>query len=212
MFDEFYQIGEVARSRYQGLGLGLAIASRIADLLGLRIGVRSRPGSGSVFHIEVPLAGIGVQRPSNPRRSPEPVGHSGGSVLLVEDNDTVRNAAAQLLRLWGFRPLCAASAEEAYDLLRNHPETPVLALVDYGLRGGSSGIELLQRLRDEQELDLPGILVTGDTEADRLRQARASGYRLLHKPVSPDDLLRAVQADAAFRVRSRGPDAAIDNE
>lgn len=179
-------------------------------LLGLRFGVRSKVGKGSVFFIEVPLAGATVQRHSTERRTGEPGRHPGGSVLLVEDNETVRNATARLLRLWGFRPLCAASAEEAYEVMRAEADTPVLALVDYRLPRGSNGIELLQRLRAELGLDLPGILLTGDTEADRLRQARASGYRLLHKPVSPDDLRRAILDGAAFSAQSRR--GAIDND
>lgn len=210
VFDEFYQIGEVARSLHQGLGLGLAIASRIADLLGLRIGVKSKPGRGSVFFIELPLAGVSAHRPGTQQCEYEPGGRVGGSVLLVEDDDTVRNATARLLRLWGLHPLCAASAEDAYEVVLSQPETPVLALVDFRLQRGSNGIELLTGLRENLGLDVPAILLTGDTEPDRLKQARASGYRMLHKPVSPDDLRSALLEDAAFRPQFG--DAVTDNQ
>ena len=56
IFEEFHQVGNQARDRTQGLGLGLAIVRRIADLLGHRIETRSRPGEGSIFSIELPLA------------------------------------------------------------------------------------------------------------------------------------------------------------
>jgi len=199
VFDDFYQVGEVTRRRNRGLGLGLAIARRVALLLGLRIGVKSTVGKGSVFSIEVPLADAAVRRRSAGRRAEDPVPHPGGTVLLVEDNEAVRKATAQLLRLWGFRPLCAASVEEAYDLMRGGVGNPVLALVDYRLPGDTTGIDLLQGLRAERGHHLPGILLTGDTEADRLRRARASGFRLLYKPVSPEKLRRAVLQEADFR-------------
>lgn len=210
VFEEFYQVGGGERTQHQGLGLGLAIARRIAVLLGLRIGARSRVGKGSVFFVEVPLADAAVTRRSTERATIEPGQNPGGGVLLVDDDQTVRSATARLLRLWGFRPLCAASAEEACEVLRACSETPVVALVDFRLRDGKDGVGLLQRLRVEWGLDLPGILLTGDTETERLRRARASGYRLMHKPVSPDDLRRAILDDAVFRPQSRS--APIDND
>ena len=56
IFDDFYQIDNPARSRSEGLGLGLSVVSRTAHLLGHPVRVRSKPGRGSVFEIELPLA------------------------------------------------------------------------------------------------------------------------------------------------------------
>jgi signal transduction histidine kinase/ActR/RegA family two-component response regulator len=191
IFDEFYQVGHPARTRDQGLGLGLAIAKRLADLLGLRIGVRSREGLGSVFFIEVPLASVRAaeqahDRPAARSESPGP----GTLVLLVEDDERVMSSTVRLLRLWGFRALCAANADAALSLLAESTNLPDVALVDYRLPEGRNGIELLAEIRERFGLRLPAVLVTGDTAAQRLRAVKESGYPVLHKPVAPEDLRR----------------------
>jgi two-component sensor histidine kinase/PAS domain-containing protein len=66
VFEEVNQVGSTARARSQGIGLGLAIARRLADLLGHPIGVRSREGVGSCFHIDVPLAAEAPAQPVPP--------------------------------------------------------------------------------------------------------------------------------------------------
>ena len=71
IFEEFHQLDNPARERSKGLGLGLAIVERLADLLGHAVDVRSRPGKGSVFAVEVPLrarrAAMAASARSRPR-------------------------------------------------------------------------------------------------------------------------------------------------
>jgi PAS domain S-box-containing protein len=193
IFDEFYQVGHPARTRDQGLGLGLAIAKRLADLLGLRIGARSREGRGSMFFVEVPLALTRAPHPVRDTLAPEPAtGAADTLVLLVEDDERVMSATARLLRLWGFRTLCAASAEAALMRLAESASTPDVALIDYRLPEGRTGVDLLAEIRQRFGLYLPAVLITGDTAAQRLRAVKASGYPVLHKPVAPEELRRAL--------------------
>lgn len=193
IFEEFYQVGNPARTRDQGLGLGLAIAKRLADLLGLRIGARSREGRGSVFFVEVPLALTRALHPATEALAPEPATAAADTlVLLVEDDERVMSATARLLRLWGFRTLCAASADAALARVAEAASKPDLALVDYRLPGGRNGLELLAEIHRRFRLDLPAVLVTGDTAAQRLRAVKGSGYPVLHKPVAPEELRRAL--------------------
>lgn len=199
IFEEFYQLGNPARSRDQGLGLGLAIAKRLASLLGLALGARSRVGRGSLFFVEVPLArcaGVEAEATESARPPPpEPRMAAGGTlVLVVEDDDRVMNATVRMLRLWGFRTLCADTAASAVELLLECGLTPDVALVDYRLPDGSTGVELLQEIRGRLGLELPAVLVTGDTGVQRLRSVQASGYPVLHKPASPAELRRAILA------------------
>lgn len=192
IFEEFYQLGNPARNRHQGLGLGLAIAKRIADLLGLRFGAVSKIGKGSVFYIEVPLADAAAA---------EVVGSStaevfpplpGLTVLLVEDDEQVLLGMTRLLRVWGFRPICAATAADALALLQERELRPDAAIVAYRLPGGKNGIDLLEEIRARLGLELPAVLLTGDTASEPLCEAKASGYPLLHKPVAPGELRRAI--------------------
>jgi CheY-like chemotaxis protein len=67
---------------------------------------------------------------------------------------------------------------------------PRLIICDYRLREGGTGIDVIERLRSEYNDDIPGMLITGDTAPDRLKEAQASGFLLLHKPV-PNARLRA---------------------
>lgn len=60
IFEEFYQVGNAERDRRKGMGLGLSIVKRVADVLDLRVGVRSVPGRGSCFHVAIPAVGAGV--------------------------------------------------------------------------------------------------------------------------------------------------------
>ena len=62
---------------------------------------------------------------------------------------------------------------------------PDLIVSDYRLRGSENGIEVVELLRNEFNVDIPALLVTGDTAPDRLRDAEASGLPILHKPLNP---------------------------
>ena len=64
-------------------------------------------------------------------------------------------------------------------------ESPDLIISDYRLSDGQNGIEAIEKLREAFNLSIPAFLISGDTAPERLREARASGYHLLHKPVRP---------------------------
>ena len=183
IFEEFYQIGNPARNLNQGLGLGLAITKRIAELLDLPLSVRSRPSCGSVFAIEVPLGmesrPIAEEQTGLTRRTDLPA----GMILVVDDDPIVLNATKTLLEILHYDAVCAESAEKAMDLVRRQGSKIRLALLDYRLPGDWDGIQLLQAIRDLLDWDLPAVLITGDTSIDRLKQVRISGLPLLHKPI-----------------------------
>jgi PAS domain S-box-containing protein len=183
IFEEFYQIGNPARNLNQGLGLGLAITSRIAKLLDLPITVRSRPGCGSVFSVDVPI-GVETQPIAE---DPSGVSHEPdlptGLILVVDDDPIVLSATKTLLEALGYDAICADSAEKAMDLVRQHGPQIRLALMDYRLPGDWDGIELLRAVSNILNRNLPAVLISGDTSIDRLKQVKISGLPLLHKPV-----------------------------
>jgi CheY-like chemotaxis protein len=119
----------------------------------------------------------------------------------------------QLLSAWGCECDVADSIEEAQALARAHP--PGLVISDYRLRELRTGAEAIAALRAEFGEKLPALLITGDTAPQRLREARATGVPLLHKPVSPNQLyhglmcvLNEVEIDSSFALLEAAADPA----
>jgi signal transduction histidine kinase len=184
IFGEFYQIA--ASGRNEGLGLGLAIVDRLCRLLGHRIELASTPGRGSRFAVSLPL----IAAPQ------EPVEYAGAAqamadpakgklVVVIDDDALVRDAMRGLLRHWGCRVVAAESERAAQASLAGKDRRPDLIISDYGLADGHTGIEAIQRLRSAFRGHIPAFLVTGDIAPERLREASAKGFHLLHKPVEP---------------------------
>jgi len=190
VFTEFHQIGNPERDRRKGLGLGLAIAQRLAAALGETLTLRSRPGRGSVFALSLPLT---QQAPQDAWVS-DPVDMApslrGLRVLVVDDDAAVRAGMQLLLRDLGAQCEVAETTEQA--LRSTQILRPALVICDYRLRDEQTGTQALAALRAMQP-GLQAMLITGDTAPDRLREAQASGYPLLHKPVQPAELLRAIR-------------------
>ena len=189
VFQEFYQLGNPERDRAKGLGLGLAIVQRLTTLLECPLVFRSEPGKGSVFKVAVPMADA-----ADVASAVEPPVFPGaprsGLILVVDDEIGIQEAMRSLLESWGHEVIAAGSFQELMERLARRAIDPDLIICDYRLRGEENGIRAIQRLRNEYGEDLPGVLISGDTAPDRLKEAQESGLLLLHKPV-PNGRLRA---------------------
>ena len=191
IFEEFTQLDDTGRDR--GLGLGLAIVKRLSRLLRHRVTVRSAVGRGSVFAIELP----GIPAPAMPRtRIPANDGQARGVVLVIDDEAIILLGLKAMLEGWGYDVLTARSREQALDRLRSDGRRPQIVLADYQLKGGETGPEALVAIQGMLGKDVPGVILTGDTTPERLKEAQKGGFRILHKPVFPSDL-RKVMAGAA---------------
>ena len=195
IFEEFYQIGNPERDRAEGLGLGLAIVRRLAQLLGLRVKLKSEPGRGSMFSIRLPRApALGVQPPAViAALDADAAALEGRHILVLDDEPAVRVGMRELLELWGCRVAACSGYEEAQRLLDDFDLDVDVIVADLRLRQHENGIETVRRLR-ERVGDVPALLVTGDTAPERLREAQASGLPLLHKPVSGENLKQEIVA------------------
>ncbi|WP_246279109.1 ATP-binding response regulator [Paraburkholderia ultramafica] len=189
IFLEYYQFGNLERDREKGLGLGLAIVRRLADLLGCTLALRSEPGQGSCFELSIAQANSAATpsevSPGVLRSTP-----ATGLVVVIDDEQAIRAGMSSLLTGWGYEVVAAGSANEAIQLLCAHTVQPDLLICDFRLRDGENGIEAIEQLRAEYNADVPAMLITGDLAANRLLEAKASGLALLHKPV-PNGKLRA---------------------
>jgi len=194
IFLEFAQVNHGERDSAKGLGLGLAIVERLAKLLGHRLQVRSRPGSGSVFTIELAMA-RGAPASLAPATISTPIPNPMvGTVLVIDDNEAVGAGTASLLQQWGNRTIVAATAQQALAKLHELGATPALAIVDYWLAHGTTALDAIRCLNETIGLRLPSIIVTGDTAPACIREAHAAGYPLLHKPVDPQRLSACIAA------------------
>jgi two-component system, sensor histidine kinase len=206
IFREFYQVGNPARDRSLGLGLGLAIVSRIARLLGTEVLVRSAPGRGSVFFLRLPRADerdvspVAPEASSDMYRTPIAV-----PVLVIDDDRVVLAGNRALLEDLGCRVTTVTDAASAESALRSIDDPPVLVLCDLWLSDERSGIALLRKLAAMTDVPIRGILVSGDTRPETIQLAKEAGFALLHKPVSPARL-RAVVTHFASTRRASVPE------
>ncbi len=175
IFEEFQRLPDAAQR--PGLGLGLAIADRMARLLGHPLTLRSWPGRGSVFAITVPRA----PAPAPARASEGGAARLTRCVLAIDNDPDGLRALAALLRGWGATVLCAHGVDDLDACFA--AGTPELLLIDYHLDRGDTGLAL--RARDSRLAALPSVLVTADHGQQVQAEAQAAGVALLHKPLRP---------------------------
>lgn len=184
----------------RGTGLGLAIAQGIVQRHGGGIVVRSRLGAGSTFVVHLPATEVIVDE-LTPTATPS-ARLDGTRVLVVEDDNAVRNALVQLLTRWGCVVVDVRSGHEAMALL-DAPDVPDryhLLCTDLGLPG-VSGWDVLARARMRAPA-LPTILITGWGQQLSLADTVSRGADfLLAKPFDADNLRRAVDAALARHAR-----------
>jgi CheY-like chemotaxis protein len=189
IFKEFVQLTNKARDRSKGLGLGLAIVDRLSKLMGHPITLRSAPQRGSTFAIEVPR--VPVHELLAGDRTPHHEVHAisdefaGLRVLVVDDDELVRNGAAGLLTSWGCHIQVAGSLEEVRQISTDFHFD--LVVCDYRLPDGD-GLQLAESIDTHSGVKPAFILISGDTSPEVLQKVIAQGHHLLHKPVRPAKL------------------------
>ena len=182
IFEEFRQLGNHARNR--GSGLGLAIVAKTAALLGLQVRVRSRPGRGSLFAIELPAGRMLERSPEAP--APEPPVQA-LRVALVDDNAQILRALGLLLQGAGHQVVPAATAQALLAELSD--QAPDLVISDYRLGAGQTGFDVIDRVRQLFGQHVPALIITGDTEPEMIRSMAEHGIEIQYKPLNPADLL-----------------------
>ncbi len=199
VFQEFFQLGNPGRDRGKGLGLGLAIVDRISRLLDHPIALRSAVGRGSCFAVSVPRGDRTLAAEATRVEGAGGASLDGTCVVCIDDEAAVLDGMTALLELWGCRVLPARSGDEALERLAAAGVTPDLVISDYRL-ADENGIDVVKRLQTRLGGEVPALLVTGDTAPDRVKEANASGFALLYKPVQPARLRQLVH-DLTARTR-----------
>lgn len=190
IFLEFNQLDVGRAADRKGVGLGLAIVERIAKILGYQVEVRSWPGRGSVFSIEVPL-GQALPLPVHPATPQPGTGNPlPGRRLLVVDNElSILESMGALLGQWGCEVVTAT--DQAGAVLALQGRAPELILADFHLDHGVVGCEVVRHLREHFGHAIPAVIITADRSDQCRRSLHKLGAPLLNKPVKPGKL-RAV--------------------
>ncbi len=230
IFEEFYQIDNPGRDRARGLGIGLSIVRRLAQLLRHPVSLRSSLGRGTRFRIQLPLSEAAQQPPfeegplapqaqgegaeTDPLRAlRERARRLPGRVLLIDDEADIRDAMTELLDSYGIEALAVASEAEAAEALAVGAapgQRPFAMLIcDYRLADGADGLQAGQRLAERFLTPQALLLITGETSPERLLSARASGVPILFKPVAQAALLRAI-AQVAQGLQQPAADGGAD--
>lgn len=196
IWDEYYQINNPQRDRNQGLGLGLSIVRRLADLQGYAVLARSRPRRGSVFEIAIPCTALDCRpapevgaivdaplpAPPLPRRQ----------VVLLEDDLLVAESMQTWMEAQGFTVLAFTWAADALDDRRLSASD--IYISDFRLPGTPNGIEFLSRMEERYGSPLRAIIITGDTSSATIAALARDHWIILYKPVDPKRLIAAIDA------------------
>lgn len=199
IFDEFFQVNNPERNRARGLGVGLAVVRRLAQLLSHAIELVSRPGRGSRFRLCLPLCTAPQAAPLLPTATTaQALGLLPRRVLLIDDEADIATAMAALMRSWGIDLVCVGDETQARAAMSgaNADQAPFQAIVcDVRLAHGADGLALAQSLREQVPAGLvcQTVLITGETHPDALLRIRATGLPTLFKPVNAETLLQVLR-------------------
>ena len=187
-FEPFFTTKEPGK----GTGLGLAMVFGFAKQSGGHVNIRSEPGAGTTVSLFLPRA-TGIELPAVPRVvAPAALPRGSATILVVEDDDSVREVAAAILRDLGYRVLAAADGAEALRVFERDGKAVALLLVDVVLTGGMKGDEVARRLAALRP-GLPTLFMSGHAENDVAPHGRRDdGARLIGKPFQRERLARTV--------------------
>ena len=202
LFASFSQVDASTTRRYGGTGLGLAISKRLVELMGGTMWAESEEGSGSTFHVDLPVEATEAPTPRAAHGAPPQL--AGKRILVVDDNVTNHEIVARHARSWGMDAVALTSPLEALARIEGGEkfDVAVLDMVMPEMDGLALAREI-RRHRDKRELPLVML-----TSLGRLPQVRSSGVFSvqLAKPVKASQLYNALLQALAEQVQEPAVD------
>ena len=188
--DEFYQVGVPTNSTRDGYGLGLSIVQRLVALLNAGFDVKSEVGKGSAFALMLPASFTQVLSPEarRPEQMKSPDSAAKRHVLLVEDDQGVRDATRMLLKVEGYRVTAVATLAQAVATAKEDAAVDLL-LTDYHLGSGATGTQVITELRQILQRSVSAVLMTGDTSTAMREVPLDLDVRVASKPIKAEELL-----------------------
>ena len=200
IFEPFEQVDASASRTHGGVGLGLAICSRLLTLMGGSMWVKSEPGVGSVFYWDVPLAAV-------PGDGETPTTASAASgvplkILVGEDNAANQKLILKLLELGGYTARVAGNGNEVLSLLEAEPFD--LVLMDVQMPE-LDGLETTARIRASEKSTgrcIPIIALTADYQPSAAKGYLEAGMTAcVPKPVEPGELYRVIRSNSTANAK-----------
>jgi CheY-like chemotaxis protein len=196
VFERFRQADSSTSRAHSGLGLGLSIVRHLVEAHGGEVYARSEGlGRGASFGVVLPTLTLRAAADESRTAAPPMRGHEleDARILVVDDEEEVRNYVGAVLRMSSAEVRCAASAADAFEILRSWK--PDLIVSDIGMPV-ADGYEFLRRVRSDEGdglRDVPVIALTAYARPeDRQRALRAGFDAFVSKPVEPEALRAAI--------------------
>ncbi|GKT12748.1 MAG: two-component system, sensor histidine kinase [Thiomicrorhabdus sp.] len=188
IFSEFYQLNNPERDRNKGMGLGLSIVKRLSTLLNVPVEFSSRLGHGTFFKLTFSLSLAGsesIMMTEGVAKDDIPSHVSGLFIVIVDDEKENLVAMKHLLMYWQAEVLTATCYKDLLTQFEfcNYP-LPDLMLVDYRLKEGETGINLIQKMRQFFKKNVPAAIMTGDVTLSLKEDLLDSGVAVEYKPLS----------------------------
>ena len=186
IFDAYYQVPSAERRSNSGIGLGLSIVSRIANLLSLERVVRSEPGRGSLFAVLVPYGSAGEEATRPPWQDVSPGSHHSrpALVVVIDDNEDALAGMSAVLGKWGCRAVTATAATDAVVQLISGDLEPDLIVSDYHLAEGIKGDEAIAEVQREFDRPSSAAIMTSDPDPALRKSLQERGFVVLDKPLN----------------------------
>jgi signal transduction histidine kinase/DNA-binding response OmpR family regulator len=198
LFQPFTQADASTTRKYGGTGLGLVITRQFCELMGGTLQVKSQAGQGTTFTIRLPAQAPDLRPESSQAGQPEPYSGSavtmastigGNTILVIDDDPTVREIMQRFLSREGFDVITSMSGQEGLRLARE--QSPDVILLDVRMPN-LNGWQVLSRLKSDPDLaNIPVVMVT--VEEDQSLGCALGAVDYLLKPIDSDRLLTLLQ-------------------
>jgi signal transduction histidine kinase/ActR/RegA family two-component response regulator len=200
IFQEFFRVDKT-RDHHDGLGLGLSIVSRLCKLIGADISIESQLDRGTIFTIATryPVTShedeLDVHGSRSRTTNNEVESISGKTIAVIEDDPIVLEAYSQALTTRGASVIKIALDEKAFEEQMAVLDASAIDFIisDYRLKT-SSGAEMIHKLREVFNDEIPAVIVTADTSPSHIQYFSNLNIPVLHKPVSFQQVISVIES------------------
>ncbi len=199
LFENFEQADRTTTRRFGGTGLGLAICRNLAEMMGGAISVRSTPGRGSTFIVDLPLPRLGGSKPRRHDRAASPQLQAAPDairVLVAEDNRRNQLVLTTLLAQMGVSPLVVEDGQAAVSAWEREPWDLILMDVQMPVMDGPTATGVIRRRELDEQRPRTRILgLTANVMEHQIAEYRCAGMDdVLAKPIEVEKLFAALHA------------------
>lgn len=190
VFEQFIQLTDQHKNTSKGLGLGLNIAKSFAQLLEHPLTLRSLPGKGCNFSVQVPMHT--EQTAIIEQAIDDSISLHGVTILYVENEPNLLSGMTALLNSWQCRILACENSAQALSYVEQYQDEIDIMLMDYQLSEKISGLELMTEINSASAYGIPGILITAANEPNLPNQVEDAGFHFMKKPIQPLSLRQLI--------------------